>query len=559
MNKNNKENAANRDTYIGKVYGIGETNYKNTILQSIDEKWSKLHTDGWIHIHDLDAYGLTYNCLTFNLLNKFPFDEFESLQSDESKIIRYFDFLKELFENMGNEQSGGMALANFDIDTAYIFKKLNIDVAKNKNIISSCIYSLILWCNNMHTRMGTTSYYITLNIGLGTQPEEKLISESLLDGFKINNPLTFKPNIVFKVKQGVSLNKNDPNYDLLLKSISVTNNKMIPTYLICDCDADKDVDPMKLSVVGCRSRIVANIFGEDNTIGRGNIANISINLPRIALSLKDENKLNLQNFLEKWKEIAESTKDILLNRFYKTCEMNKEFFTTNIKYGLMNGDFSQNLFEIFKNGTLSIGFIGLSETLEIIHNKKYWLDDNVYDDALKIVMYMRNYCDEQTKKYNLNFSLLATSGELISSRFLDLDKKSFNHKCMDKEFYTNSFHVEVDSEIASYEKINKEGAFHKYCNGGSITYVELKEAPNQNIEGIYDIICIAVKSGVRYLGFNFPRDFCNDCSKEGVFGNNCFYCNSSNITRIRRVSGYLEVQDFFTKGKYNESKQRKEN
>jgi ribonucleoside-triphosphate reductase len=171
---------------------------------------------------------------------------------------------------------------------------------------------------------------------------------------------------------------------------------------------------------------------------------------------------------------------------------------------------------------------------------------------------MRNYTNEQKDKYKLNFSLLATSGELISGRFVEIDKKKFSNPVLVKDYYTNSFHIDVDSKLPAYKKIEFEGPFHLFSNGGCITYVELSEAPLGNAVGLNELVEIAIESGVHYLGFNFPKDVCADCETTGTF-DICPKCKSKHITRIRRVSGYLEVQDFFTKGKKYESKNRRAN
>ncbi|MDD7618638.1 MAG: anaerobic ribonucleoside-triphosphate reductase, partial [Bacillales bacterium] len=154
MKKQNKsDNAANRKSYVGHVFNIGEKKEKESILKSIDPEWARLHKEGYIHIHDLDAYGLTYNCLTFDILKAFPYKDFEGL-SQEEIIIGAFDFIKELLAKIGNEQSGGMSFANFDKDFAEIFTKLGVDYKKNAAIFKASIRSLVIWCNNVHTRMG---------------------------------------------------------------------------------------------------------------------------------------------------------------------------------------------------------------------------------------------------------------------------------------------------------------------------------------------------------------------------------------------------------------------
>ena len=559
------ENAANRKSYVGEIHKLGEKKQKDNILNSFPKMWAKLHRSGTIHIHDLDAYGLTYNCLTFDILSAFPYKRFTNLKS-ESKIIAVFDFFKELFAKMGNEQSGGMAFANFDIEVASIFEKLDVDFEHYTSIFEGAISSLIAWCNNLHTRMGYTSYYVTLNIGLGTSKFARFISSTLLDSFYISDDLTYKPNIVFKVKHGINQQPNDPNYDILQKALLCTCKKMIPTYLLCDCKADKEIAPENLSVMGCRTRVVDNLFSsEKGAIGRGNIANISINLLRIAFDVEHENEGKSINqkidiLKEKWINLANIVVDILIDRYHKTCRSDISQFPTNQEYKLWNKDIKAGLENMFKHGTLSIGFIGLSETMEIITKHKFWENKSYLDIAIDFVRFMRNYIDSVRDKQHLNFSLLATSGELISGRFVDLDKEKFgNRKVMTKNFYTNSFHIEVDSRLPAWDKIEIEGHFHEYTNGGSITYVELSEAPIGNIEGLEELVNVAIKSGVRYLGFNYPKDICDNCNASGTF-DICPSCGEkTRITRVRRVSGYLEKESGFTKGKTYESKTRKPN
>lgn len=558
------ENAANRYSYVGEIYTEGERTRKEEILNGMPQEWSELHRKGYIHIHDLDAYGLTNNCLTFNILKDFPYNAFAD-ETSARKIIGTFDYIKSLFADIGNEQSGGMALANFDKDIAYILEKIDVSLNDTtKEIMSACIKDLILWCNNTHTRMGQTSYYVSLNIGLGVSEFARFLSFSLLDEFEKCGDLVFKPNIVFKVKKGINYSENDINYDLFQKALLCSARKMIPTYVLCDSIPNKDVDPEKLAIMGCRTRVAFDLYGENTSVGRGNIDNISINLPRIALEVERDNKDadtkdKLKKFKAKWDNVASITKDILLDRFNKVCARSVSDFPINSKHFLWLKKFD-DVKEVFKHGTLSIGFIGLSEAMEIITGKRFYMDIETYKTAIDFVKHMRTYCDELRDKYKLNFSLLATSGELISGRFIDIDKQEFVPKkdIFSKGFYTNSFHINVDSNLPAFEKIQLEGPFHEICNGGCITYVELGEAPISNDEGLREYIECAVKSGTHYLGFNFPKDVCNDCGASGVF-DICTACGSKNITRIRRVSGYLEILDGFTKGKKAEEKHRTQN
>lgn len=575
--KNTNQNAADRKSYVAKIFNQGKKDVVAGCAGDDFPKFEKSGYEAFIYEHDKDAAGLTYNCLGFDIKNAFPYKDFEGLDTT-SKIVRVFDFMKELFAKMGNEQSGGMAIVNFDMDFSEIFKRLGIDFCGNEDLFRSCIFSLILWCNSMHTRMGQTSYYVTLNTGLGTDSFSRFLTFTLLDEFEKAGALVFKPNIVFKVKGGVNQKPGDMNFDLYQKALNCTAKKMIPTYLLCDCESDKNIPPEKLSVMGCRTRVVDDIFGEKSSIGRGNIANVSINLPGIALQSALNNDFaspltvqkKFENLKKLWLIVAEKAVKILLDRYEKTLTQSPELFPTNHEYKLWCEDMKKiGIKETFKHGTLSIGFIGLSEMVQILTGKKYWEDEESYKLALDFVAFMRSYTDSLTQKYGINFSLLATAGEYISGYFAnwceeaarkckDTFEKDFDLSFLRKGFLTNSFHVDVDSGISAVRKLEFEGKFHKYANGGSISYIELGEAPLGNAEGLAELVEVAVISGVRYLGFNFPKDVCRSCGTAGLF-DECPKCKSSEITRIRRVSGYLEILDGFTSGKTAEEKKRREN
>ena len=564
MRQKCNENAADRYSYVGDVYRTGELARKKETLDAMPKEWSDLHRKGYIHIHDLDAHGLTYNCLTFNILNDFPYEEFRK-KSDVRKIIGLFDYLKQLFADMGNEQSGGMALANFDNDLSAILTQVGFEMKEEyKEIFRASISDIIRWCNDTHTRMGTTGYYVTFNIGLAGDDLARFLAYTLLDEFEGSGDTVYKPNIVFKVVGGINRFPEDPNYDLFTKALFCSAKKMIPTYLLCDSAPNKEIDPAEIAVMGCRTRVATDLFGRSTSVGRGNIDNISINLPRLACEVNQEHPdadrdTKLRLFTEKWDHVAQVTKDILLDRFRRTCERTSQDFPINASHHLWVEDFD-DIPSVFRHGTLSLGFIGLSEAMEVLTGKRFYSDPDAYMSALGFVKHMREYCDFLRGQYHLNFSLLATSGELISGRFIDIDKDEFAdpHGIFKKGFYTNSFHINVDSDLPAFKKIQMEGLFHELCNGGCISYVELGEAPLGNDEGLREYVECAVKSGTHYLGFNFPKDVCRDCATSGVF-DTCPVCGGKHITRIRRVSGYLEILDGFTQGKTNEEKARRAN
>ena len=261
------DNASQRKSYMGTVFEAGANLRKHEILNSLDPRFSRLHDEGKIHIHNLEAYGQTYNCLMLNTLNGFPFDKLKGL-SEPSKIFGIFDHFKEIITKLANEQSGGMGFANFDEETEVLFYKLGLSNSKsNRQILTESIASFIDWINRARERGGETSYYISLNIGLGTGKVARLVTLSVLKHFKDSSMECIKPNIIFKVKRGVNFLSDDPNFDLFCLSVESTCRKMIPTYLLCDSKPNENTDPHKLAIMGCRTRVVQNLFGEDTCIG----------------------------------------------------------------------------------------------------------------------------------------------------------------------------------------------------------------------------------------------------------------------------------------------------
>jgi len=558
------ENAADRMTYAGEIFTLGEKKRKKEVLDGLKPEWGTLHKEGYIYIHDLDAYGLTYNCLALDSRKFFPYEKFLN-EPQETKIIGIFDFLKEFLTKLGNEQSGGMAFTNFDIELAEIFLRLDLSQSKiNEPLLRAAIRSFYEWCNNSHERLGKVSYYVSLNIGLPQTDFGRYFCKIILDEYALTPAVIYKPNIIFKVKKGINAVKSDPNYDLLQTALKTTTIKMIPTYILCDSAPNASADPERLAVMGCRTRVVDNKHGSKGSVGRGNIANISVNLPRLALEvLKSgitEINARVDSFLNKWDKIAASTAEILEDR-YENIIKNRSTndFCINCQYDLWCVPFSDPLDDVFKNGTLAIGFIGLSETVEVLTGKKFHKGGEAYSIANQIVKHMREFTDARRDSTKYNYSLLATSGEYISGRFAESDiKHDLQNKINKKEFYTNSFHTEVDARLTAFDKISVEAPFHFSCNGGCITYVEFKEAPLNNEKALEELICHATEQGVHYLGFNFDLDICDECGTKGIF-NKCSKCGSQNIIRVRRVSGYLEILDYFTNGKKKEVKLRKRN
>lgn len=199
-----------------------------------------------------------------------------------------------------------------------------------------------------------------------------------------------------------------------------------------------------------------------------------------------------------------------------------------------------------KHGTLSIGFIGLAESLVAMTGKHHGEDEESRELGLDIITHMRERCDEYAKKYKLNFSLLATPAEGIAGRFTKIDRKEYGEipGVVDREYYTNSFHVPVYYPISAFEKIEIEAPYHALCNAGHITYIELDGDPSQNLDAFEAVIRKMKESGIGYGSVNHPVDRDPVCGFSGIIpGERCPSCGRIEgdvpFERLRRITGYL--------------------
>ena len=519
------------------------TNAAYRILKNKEFK-NQLHEKRYIHIHDKEYTGVSYNCIGIELK-----DKLNKLKQNLNKIgiDDALDYIFQVIVNLTNDQSGGIGFINIDSDLAEFVEEISEEklITKIRRLYKNL---------NLPLRNGYEKAYVSFNLGLDISEQGRKVTRCFLKAFEygeILNGLPFVfPNIIFKVKKGINLDSGDKNYDLFSLATKVTGKRMNPTYFNCDSILVRNINEKEVGIMGCRTLVAKNVNGKEGALKRGNIASISINLPKIA---RESNDLN--NFYKRLNEICEQSKDILIQKYEALCKLEID----NFKYILENNFYENsetsisknNMENSFKNGTLSIGFIGLAECVSYLVNEEISLEmiENNLELSKEILKFMRKKTDEWTRQYSLNFSVLATPGEGISGRFCE-DEET-------KEFYTNSFHIPVYLELDAFKKLELESKFVEYCNGGSISYIEFSTPVLNNSEAVMDVVRCGILNGINYLGINFPLDYCENCKTTGIFEENCSCCGSREIKRLRRVSGYLSYKETLKGGKKAEEKVRK--
>jgi ribonucleoside-triphosphate reductase len=408
----------------------------------------------------------------------------------------------------------------------------------------------------MHSRAGAQVPFSSINYGTDTSPEGRMVMKNIMlateAGLGYGETPIF-PIQIFKVKEGVNYNPEDPNYDLFKLACQVSAKRLFPNFSFIDAPFNlkyyKEGRPeTEIAYMGCRTRVMGNVFDPSREIvyGRGNLSFTSINLPRLAI----ESEQSLPEFYSKLDGMVDICVDQLLDRFEIQCRKKVRNFPFLMGDGVWldsdNLGADDEIREVLKHGTLTVGFIGLAECLKSLIGEHHGQSARAQKLGIEIVEHMHKKMDDAAQKYKLNFSLIGTPAEGLSGRFVDMDKKRFGSipGVTDREYYTNSFHVPVYFPISAYEKIKLEAPYHEFTNGGHITYIELDGDPTKNLDAFESVIRCMKESGVGYGAINHPVDLDTVCGFNGIIGDTCPKCgrdeeNGPSFERIRRITGYL--------------------
>lgn len=426
--------------------------------------------------------------------------------------------------------------------------------------------------NTMHSRAGAQVPFSSINFGTDTSPEGRLVIKNILLSIEAglgNGETAIFPVSIFKVKEGINYNPEDPNYDLFKLAMRVSAKRLFPNFAFIDAPYNLQFyragDPnTEIAYMGCRTRVIGNVYDPTRQVvgGRGNLSFTSINLPRIAIKAHGD----IDWFFEELDRKLELAMEQLMERYKIQAQKkvrNYPFLMgQNVWIDSDKLKEDDTVGEILKHGTLSVGFIGLAETLKALIGKHHGESPEAQSLGLEIVGYMRKKLDDQAKKTGFNYTLLATPAEGLSGRFVRLDKERYGEieGVTDREYYTNSFHIPVYYNINAFDKIKLEAPYHALTNAGHISYVELDGDPTKNLDAFEQVVRCMKESGIGYGSINHPVDRDPICGYTGIIDNECPCCGRVEETgdvgfeRIRRITGYLAG----TMGHWNDAKTAEE-
>ena len=470
----------------------------------------------------------------------------------------------------------------------HILKKAYSQVRKDTHqAMEGFIHNL----NTMHSRGGNQVVFSSINYVTDTSAEGRMVIEELLkatiEGLGTRGEVPVFPIQIFKIKDGVSYSEADykramedfdaamegkvefeaPNFDLFLKACRTTAKALFPNFMFLDTPFNQHEkwdasDPKRyryeLATMGCRTRVFENLNGEKTSLGRGNLSFTTMNLPRLAIEarIKAESMSDCQSqdaierlakeiFISSVHDMAVFIAEQLYTRYqYQRTALARQFpfmMSNNVWKGGGNLNPNDEVGDVLNQGTLGIGFIGGHNAMVALYGQGHGHCQKAWDTLYEAVEEMNHVADEFKQKYHLNYSVLATPAEGLSGRFTRMDRRKYGviPGVTDRDYYVNSFHVDVKEPITIVEKIKCEAPFHALTRGGHITYVELDGEAQKNVKAIAKIVKVMHDEGIGYGSINHPVDTCHNCGYKGVIYDKCPICNSENILRMRRITGYL--------------------
>ena len=579
-----RDNANVGNNFSSKLLRIASESNKWHNLSNMPKHLAKAHENGELYFHDLDSYNLTINCLhipTKEILER-GFNTGYGTISPPKRIETAAELSCILLQSSQNDMFGGQSHPDFDNDISVFVEPTRQEVRKeleelgidgerldelvekklNKRI-HQAMQGIVFNLNTMHSRAGSQVPFSSINLGIPYTRDAALVCEAFLEEYekglgKGEQPIF--PNIIFRVKEGINREAEDPYHYLYQLACRVASKRMNPTFMNIDADFNKEFYDKGYmpATMGCRTYLMKNVNGEPGCKGRGNIAPVTVNLPRIAI----ESGKSTDKFFEILQQRLSLAKEALLNRYGVLKNLKVKDLPFVVGQGLLKG--SEGLKEddsiepILKQGTWGIGFIGLAEALIALTGKHHGESEEARELGLKIVGFIRQYTDRLVEETNLNWSCYATPAEGLSGKFIKNDKKIYGliKDVTDKDYYTNSYHIPVKYPISIKDKIDIEAPYHKLCNAGHISYIEVDDRPSP--ETIMDILNYAYReTNISYIGINFHIRYCKECGNYLLSHEvTCPNCKGNNIQGISRVTGYLSLDERFGPGKYEERRDR---
>lgn len=590
----------------------------------------KAYEQGIIHIHDMEFYALTLNCLQIDVgrLLDSGFNTGHGALRSPSSIGAAATLVCIIIQSNQNEMFGGQSVPTLDFSLApYVARSyaknillyldanfgsdgLTADVKeamqayneKHRHLMNpearavlldilaqkgkqygvsidgekaldfayrrtdrdtyQAMEALVHNLCTLNSRAGSQVPFSSLNTGMDISEEGRMVTKNLFLATEAglgNGETPIFPISIFSMKKGIN-RKGDPNYDLFRLACRCSAKRLFPNFNNIDASFNSiyyNGNPETIcAVMGCRTRVLGNDYDPSKAItpGRGNLSFTTVNLPYLALLARSEHpEKQGEELFNVFMATAERYINLVFEQLLDRFEIQAKRKARNYPFLMGQGVYvgseklhpDDEIREVIKHGTLSIGFIGLAECLVAIFGRHHGEDAAVNDFGVKIIKFFHDKCREETKRTGLNFSLIASPAEGCSGRLLRLTRDRFGvlKGITDREYFTNSFHVPVFYPIRAWDKIQIESNYHKYCLAGAISYIEVAEDLSANIDAFETIVTAMADSDMGYFSINHPVDRDPVCGYVGIIGDTCPRCGRRDgeglpLSVLRKVKGY---------------------
>lgn len=483
-----------------------------------------------------------------------------------------------------------LALLGYPLTLREVLTSLRYSYERTRRDTHQAMEGFIHNLNTMHSRGGNQVVFSSINYGTDVSPEGRMVIRELLkatvEGLG-KGEIPIFPIQIFKVKEGVNYSEADyaramenfddalagkiqfecPNFDLLLASCQTTSHALFPNFVFLDTQFNRHdkwnaADPKRyiyeVATMGCRTRVFDNINGERSSLGRGNLSFTTMNLPRLAILAMEEaraenpaadkhetRRLAIEKFYQSVRAMSTLIADQLYERYeYQRTALARQFpfmMSNDVWKGGASLQPNQEIGDVWRSGTLGIGFIGGHNAMVALYGEGHAHNDEAWQTLYDAILVIKSVADEYKQRYQLNYSVLATPAEGLSGRFTKMDRKRFGTipGVNDLDYYVNSFHVDVREPIGMFAKIKREAPFHAITSGGHISYIELDGEAKKNVSVILKLVRTMKQEEIGYGSINHPVDTCQGCGYRGIVYDKCPVCQSDRIARLRRITGYL--------------------
>ena len=567
-NDTSKENANKDASRINVIRDLvaGETSKKLYREIVMPTKLKELHDKGVIHVHDCDyrlQKGIT-NCELTSLKEIFDNGTVmnDKLIERPHSLQTACTIASQVITAVSSSTYGGQTitmthLAPFIEESRKQYSKITSDsIVIDKLLereIKGAIQTLLYQLNTMASTNGQ-SPFITLFLYPNEDPKYKeetmiLCKEVLrqrIEGMKSPSGHTINPTFPKLVVciTDTMLDKNHSDYEFTKLCAECVCKRMVPDFI-----SEKNIKATKEGCVippmGCRSFLHPwkDEKGEYQIYGRSNIGVISLNLPYLALKSAslEEFKVELRNMI-----------DFVSYEQYKIynsiAECNINIAPILYKYGaltrLNDGKIEQAIGNM--RASVSIGYMGLAEVVERF-GVKYHSDEG-HALGISIMELMFEQTNLNKEKYGIALSLYGTPAESLTTKFARACKEfPVIPHVNDRDYITNSYHIQVEEPVDAFSKMDFESEFQKYSTGGCISYIEVPDIRNNPevvislMEHIYD--------KMTYCEINTTScSVCYECGFEGQIDMdkdgkctcpNCGNTNPDKLCVVLRTCGYL--------------------